>query len=110
MSKRMQRHACSIPAASAASWNRRFSWRVVIGLPAFGLETANVPPAELRHQDAVGAPSTIAAAGRACRATADIAVFAALDCSTRMIFCALSMCLTLSLTTRRRAGRSHSRD
>src|SRR5439155_21017372 len=52
-----------------------------------GIET---PPARLSPL-----PQQVERVGR----QHDIAVLAALDCSTRMIFCALSMCLTFSLTT-----------
>src|ERR1700674_5741732 len=56
---KLWRSACSvtpflIPAAAAASWNRRLSWRVVIGLPALmpgnsqrscrGISGSRLPP------------------------------------------------------------------
>ena len=47
MAQRMQRHAFLIPAASAASWNRRLSWRVVIGLPR--LRPGNSQRSSRRH-------------------------------------------------------------
>src|SRR5436190_5756856 len=99
------RSACSvtlflIPAASAASWNRRLSWRVVIGLPglwpgnnqrsATGVVESKPRRRVFHHWRNRSSISGDSMTLRSLRP---------LDCSTRMIFCALSMCLTFSLTT-----------
>src|SRR5580693_4619991 len=99
------RSACSvtplrIPAASAASWNRRLSWRVVIGLPglwpgnsqrsAMGVVESKPRRRVFHHWRNRSSVSGDSMTLRSLRP---------LDCSTRMIFCALSICLTFSLTT-----------
>ena len=88
-----------IPAASAASWNRRLSWRVVIGLPGLrpgnsqrswtGVVVSN-PRRAFHHCRNRSSVSGDSITWRSLRL---------LDCSMRMIFCALSICLTFSRTT-----------
>src|SRR4030088_1815549 len=102
---KLWRSACSvtlflIPAASAASWNRRLSWRVVIGLP--GLRPGN------SQRSCTGVPASYRV-GRAFHhwrkrssVSGDSMTWRSLrplDCSMRMILCALSICLTFSRTT-----------
>ena len=91
--QRVQRHALVDPGRSAASWNRRLSWRVVIGLPrcvpgkqpAFlsgvvaSYASAYLPPLAQQFEHVSGDSMT----WRSLRP---------LDCSIRMIFCALSIC------------------
>src|SRR5215467_13976377 len=98
------RSACSvtpflIPAASAASWNSRLSWRVVIGLPRLwpgnSQRSSTGVPASSRDGRAFHHPrnrSSISAERMTLRSLRPF------DCSTRMIFCALSICLTFSRT------------
>ena len=59
--QRMQRHPLADPAALAAAWNSRLSWRVLIGCPACGRGTASGPAAPCRH------PGSSAALGHHCR-------------------------------------------
>src|ERR1700686_4493865 len=88
-----------IPAASAASWNRRLSWRVVIGLP--GLR----PGKSQRSSTKVVESKPRRGAFHHWRSRTSVSgdsmtlrSLRLLDCSTRMIFCALSVCLAFSLS------------
>src|SRR6266853_6778279 len=102
---KLWRNECSvtlflIPAASAASWNRRLNWRGVSGLP--GLRPGN------SQRSCAGIPAS-ARDGRAFHHwrnrssvsgdSMTLRSLRPLDCSMRMILCALSICLTFSRTT-----------
>src|SRR5713226_6104506 len=106
---KLWRSACSvtlflIPAASAASWNRRLSWRVVIGLsglrPGNSQRSSSGTPASQRVGRAFhhsrNRPS-VCGDSITCRSLRPLA------CSTRMMLCALSICLTFSRTNFARA-------
>src|SRR6267378_1945506 len=89
-----------IPAASAVSWNRRLNWRVVIGLP--GLRPGN----NQRSSSGTPVSQRVGRTFHHCRNRSSILgdsitfrSLRPLDCSMRIILCALSICLTFNRTT-----------
>src|SRR6516165_9383164 len=101
---KLWRSACSvtplrIAAASAASWNRRLSWRVVIGLP--GLRPGNSQRSCMGVVESKSGRRVFHHWRNRLSVSGDSMTLRSLrlfDCSIRMIFCALSMCLCCSVS------------